>query len=152
MMALSGVRNSWLMVARKRLLSALARSASARASSSACSWCLLSVTSRTRDNLATILVPASTAGCSSGRQRISTQTNCAVGSPFAGRLATDAKLHGSAFAQDRSIAERSQISRPVGDMDPAEQALFLQLADSAAEQRLVQQATRTATRHHGRSG
>ena len=46
MMALSGVRSSWLMVARKRLLAALARSASARASSSACSCTLRSVTSR----------------------------------------------------------------------------------------------------------
>ena len=46
MMALSGVRSSWLMVARKRLLEASACSAAVRARSSACSWIFRSVTSR----------------------------------------------------------------------------------------------------------
>src|SRR5215472_4265013 len=46
MMALSGVRSSWLTVARKRLLSLLACSASVRASSIARSCDLRSVTSR----------------------------------------------------------------------------------------------------------
>ena len=53
MMALSGVRSSWLMVARKRLLAALARSASARASSSACLLLLaLGDVAHDRDHLA----------------------------------------------------------------------------------------------------
>ena len=38
MMAFSGVRNSWLMVARKRIFAASACSAALRARSSACSW------------------------------------------------------------------------------------------------------------------
>ena len=46
MIALSGVRSSWLMVARKRPLAVLARSASRRASSIDCSCALRSVTSR----------------------------------------------------------------------------------------------------------
>ncbi len=46
MMALSGVRSSWLMVARKRVFDASACSAALRACSSACSCTLRSVTSR----------------------------------------------------------------------------------------------------------
>ena len=73
MMALSGVRSSWLMVARKRLLATLARSASARASSSTCSWTLRSVMSRMT---ATTSRSLPLEACSSGRQRISIQMNC----------------------------------------------------------------------------
>ena len=85
MMAFSGVRNSWLMVARKRVLAASACSAALRARSSACSWILRSVTSR-------ITATTSAAGvarsrrCSSGRQRISTQMKSTW--PIWPRLAT----------------------------------------------------------------
>ena len=77
MMALSGVRSSWLMVARKRVLAASACSAAVRARSSACSWIFRSVTSRitatTSDSAAAVVGDA----CSSGRQRISTQMKSA---------------------------------------------------------------------------
>ena len=72
MMAFSGVRSSWLMVARNRVLEASACSAAVRASSSACSWSLRSVTSRI-----TATTSASGEACSSGRQRISTQMKSA---------------------------------------------------------------------------
>ena len=123
MMALSGVRNSWLMVARKRLLAALARSASVRASSSACSCRLRSVTSRsTATTSRRSGLPASTVACSSGRQRISIHTNCTAGRPFGvGSLAPHAELDRTALAERRGIAERGQISGAVGDMDAIEQ-------------------------------
>ncbi len=72
MMALSGVRNSWLMVARKRLLAALARSASARASSSASSCSLRAVMSRMTATTSRSAISSPTAW-SNARQRISTQ-------------------------------------------------------------------------------
>jgi hypothetical protein len=76
MIALSGVRSSWLMVARKRLLAAFARTASSRASSRARSWPLRSVTSRITATTSRSLSGPSAR--SSGRQRISTQMNWEV--------------------------------------------------------------------------
>ena len=53
-----------------------------------------------------------------------------------GRFAPHAEFDGLAFAQRRGVAERGQISRPVGHMDAAEQALPVQVGDAATEQRL----------------
>ena len=139
MMALSGVRNSWLMVARKRLFAALARSASARASSSACCCCLRRVTSR---NTATTsrrpASPASAPACSSGRQRISIQTNSTAGCPWAS--ASSRRTRNSTerlSAKRRGVAERRQIGGPIGDMDAVEQAMAVQIGKTRAEQRLA---------------
>ncbi len=155
MMALSGVRNSWLMVARKRLLAALARSASAARVLKRLFLALaLGHVAKHGDNLATIVgtglrppaVPSAGSAFRS-RQIVPPRPRGRLGA-----VATDAKLDGSALAQRRSIAERRQISRPVGDMNAAEQTLAVQIRNPAAEQRLRPQATRTAPRHRGRAG
>ena len=88
------------------------------------------------NDFAAVIAATSTAACSSGRQRISIQTNSACTAIGVGTLAPDAELDGAALAQGRCIAERGQISGAVGDMDAAEQALPVQVDDTAAEQRL----------------
>ena len=76
MMAFKGVRSSWLMVARKRLLASLARSASVRALSSASSSLLRSEMSRvTATTCGPLLARSAPGGSSSARQRVSTHTN-----------------------------------------------------------------------------
>ncbi len=138
MMALSGVRNSWLMVARKRLFAALARSASACASSSAC-WCCLRVghVAQHRDDLAAVLTarhrrpPARTAGSASRSRRIPASARPSA-STLSRRTRNSTEL---GFRQGRGIAERGQIGRAVGDMDALEQAVAMQFAMRDAEQR-----------------
>src|SRR6185437_3110096 len=78
MIAFSGVRSSWLMVARKRVLAASAASVALRANSSACSCILRSVTSRITATTSDPDPPGSWETCSSGRQRISTQMKSTV--------------------------------------------------------------------------
>ena len=53
-----------------------------------------------------------------------------------GTLAPHAELDGAALSYRRRIAQCAQISGPVGDVDAAEQALAVQVRNSAAEQRL----------------
>ena len=74
MMALSGVRSSWLILARNLTLAALALSASARARSSASSWFLRSLTSRITATTSGSPVVTPALAWSTLRQRISTQT------------------------------------------------------------------------------
>src|SRR4029079_708189 len=130
MMALSGVRNSWLMVARKRVLDASACSATVRASSSACSWSLRSVPSR---NTAT----TSTSGeaCSSGRQRISTQMKSAgwLWAPNGTRPRPE--LDALRLAATRGLRQGGEIGRTVGDVDAVEQAMAAEPGDGGAQHR-----------------
>ena len=133
-MALSGVRSSWLMVARKRLLAALARSDSARAISMRRSCALRSLTSR------------STATTSRSRRPSSPAANRAAGSAFPTQMkwpawsrvafAADAEFERALFVQRGGVGERGEIGRPVGDMHAVEQAIAQQLVDRNAEQRL----------------
>ncbi len=133
MMALSGVRSSWLMVARKRLLAAFARSASARASSSACSCSLRSVMSRITATTSRSLADAAFARLIERpaahldpdelrrprRRRI-------------GRIAADAELDRAGFAERGRVGERREIGRAVGDMHAVEQAVAEQVAAPCA--------------------
>ena len=118
MMALSGVRNSWLMVARKRVLDASACSAAVRASSSACSCILRSVTSR---------ITATTSASRRGLiERPATHLDPdEIGGDVvaADRIAADAELDAARFAAARGIRQRGEIGRTIGDMDAIEQAM-----------------------------
>ncbi len=146
MMALSGVRNSWLIVARKRLLEALARSCSARAISMACSVTLRSLTSRSTATTSRSPVFGLPAVCSRGRQRISTQMKCAAWCSLS-RFAADAEFHRAGLAMRRGIGQRGQEGRAVGDMDAVEHAVAVQVIDPHAEQSLRPPATRTVRNH-----
>ena len=102
---------------------------------SACCCSLRSVTSRNTATTSRDPVARSAAFRSNGRQRISIQTNSAV-RPAVGvdAVAANAEFDRTRFAQCRGIAERGEIGRPVGDMDPVEQAVAGQLATAHAEQ------------------
>ena len=136
-MALSGVRSSWLMVARKRLLEASACSAAVRARSSACSWILRSVMSRITATTSASGEAAALDACPSGRQRISTQMKSTElfepRSPPRGtsRLRRNSTLRSSSprAASDK----RREIGRPVGDMNAVEQAVRQQPRRRRAE-------------------
>ena len=132
MMAFSGVRSSWLMVARKRVLAASACSAALRARSSACSWSLRSVTSRI-----TATTSARASGdpaCSSGRQRISTQMKSTAPIVLAANcLPPQTKLDAARLAAARGVRQRGEIGRTIGDMDAIEQAMAEQPRDRHAE-------------------
>ena len=134
-MALSGVRSSWLMVARKRLFALLVRSDSLRAISSARSCTLRSVTSRSTATTSRSPEFAASAARSSGRQRISIQTKWP---PWGSRVAVaaDAEFDRAVLAERGRIGERGEIGRPVGDMHAVEQAVAGKLAGAHAEQRL----------------
>ena len=118
MMAFSGVRNSWLMVARKRVLEASACSAAVRASSSACSWTLRSVTSR---------ITATTSASADGlleRPAPHLDPDEIGGNILAAnRVAAQAELDAARLAATRGIRQRGEIGRTVGDMDAVEQAV-----------------------------
>ena len=134
MMALSGVRSSWLMVARKRLLATLARSASARASSSTCSWTLRSVMSRMT---ATTSRSLPLAACSQrpaahlDPDELPGRRNRRVG-----RIAADPELHRPAFALRGGIGERREVGRAVGNVHAVEQAVAQEVLHLGAEERL----------------
>ena len=139
MMTLSGVRSSWLMVARKRAFDALARSASARASSSAC---FLSLADRDvthhGDNLIAYRCRAGPLPrSSSGWQRISSQRKFTLMRPaeFLAVL-THAKFHRSRIVMSERIAQRRQIGRAIGDMHAVEQTVAQQFGYWRVEQRL----------------
>ena len=50
------------------------------------------------------------------------------------RIAPHSELHRARLAQGRGIGERGEIGRPIGDVDPIEQMMAVQLADLGAEQ------------------
>ncbi len=57
------------------------------------------------------------------------------GAAGVGCLAPNAKLDGAVLTQRRGIAERRQIRRAIGHVNAVEQAVRVQIADPAAEQR-----------------
>ena len=126
-MALSGVRSSWLMVARKRVFDASACSAAVRARSSACSWSLRSVTSRiTATTSASASAVRRSEACSSGRQRISTQMKSTwflAPRAAARHFPPETKFDAARLAAARRIRQRGEIGRTIGDMDAVEQAM-----------------------------
>ena len=153
MMALSGVRNSWLMVARKRLLAALARSASrARVLKRLFLLFAFGHVAQHGDDLAAIVNagircrlferPAAHFDPDELRRRDA----AASGASHRTRNSTD-----RLSPKRRRIAERGQISRPVGDMDAAEQPLAVQIARARSRTATGQPATQTAPRHRGRA-
>ena len=153
MMALSGVRNSWLMVARKRLLAALARSASACASKQRLLLALaLGHVAQHRDDFAAARVRRIGDACSSGRQRISIQTNSGIGAAVGiDGFAPHAELDRTAFSERRGIAERRQISGPVGDMDALEQTMAVQFGNTRNQTATRRPARQTGPRRRGRA-
>ena len=133
MMALSGVRSSWLMLARNLLFAACARSASARASSIACSWVLRGVTSRITATtsrtpaLAGRAVEWTTAHLDPDELRHRGTTRFA-------RLAADPEFDRALVAMRRRIRERCEIGGAVADMHAVEQAVVVQPIQAHAEQ------------------
>ena len=127
MMALSGVRSSWLMVARKRVLDASACSAAVRARSSACSWILRSVTSRITATTSASAATVASDACSSGRQRISTQMkSTGLFWPRAPPRGASRRRRNSTLRASPPRAasdKRGEIGRTIGDMDAVEQAV-----------------------------
>ena len=117
-MAFSGVRSSWLMVARNRVLDASACSAAVRASSSACSWTLRSVTSR---------ITATTSASERGLlERPATHLDPdEIGGNVlaANRIAAETEFDAARLAAARGIRQRREIGRTIGDMDAVEQAV-----------------------------
>ena len=104
MMALSGVRSSWLMVARKRVLAALACSASVRASLERLLLHLaVGDVAHHRDDFAPRA--ARRPRCSSGRQRISTQMKSAAIGLAAHGIAPHAELDAARLAAARGIRQ-----------------------------------------------
>ena len=117
MMALSGVRSSWLMVARKRVLDASARSAAVRANSSACSCTLRSVTSR-------ITATTSASGEALLERPAAHLDPDEIGVALAaGDIAPQPELDAARLAAARGIRQCGQIGRTIGDMDAVEQAV-----------------------------
>ncbi len=139
MMALSGVRSSWLMVARKRVLAASACSAAVRARSSACSWILRSVTSR---------ITATTSASALPRLRRLLERPATHLDPdeidrdvltalaAARRIAPETEFDAARLAAARGVRQRGEIGRTIGDMDAVEQAVAEQPRDRRAEHRL----------------
>ena len=137
-MAFSGVRSSWLMVARKRLLEASARSASVRASSSACSWILRSVTSRiTATTSASVAADASRRLFERPAAHFEPDEIGGRGRPRSPR-GTSRRTRNSTLRASpprAGIRQRGEIGRTIGDMDAIEQAVPEQPRRRRAEQR-----------------
>ena len=153
MMALSGVRNSWLMVARKRLLARVG-ALGLGVGVLECLLLLLALghVAQYRDHFAATLLtgigaglferPAAHLDPDEFRRRMPIGIDA---------VAPHAELDRAAFRQGRGVAERRQVSGPIDDMDAVEQAMAVQIGNARAEQRLRRPATRTARRRRGRA-
>ena len=136
MIAFSGVRSSWLMVARKRVLAASACSAALRASSSACSWTFRSVTSRMTATTSALRFglpgaferPAAHLDPDEVDLRRSTALH-------ARHLPSHTKLDAARFAAARGVGQRGEIGRAIGDMNTIEQPMAEQSRDRRAQHR-----------------
>ena len=105
-----------------------------------------------RDDLAAIFAAIRPLVCSNGRQRISIQTNSVVGRPSASTASRRTRNSTERdFTESGGVAQRGQIGRTVGDMDPVEQAVAVQVARCANRTRLRRPARRTARRRRGRA-
>ena len=134
MMALSGVRSSWLMLARNLLFAACARSVSARASSTACS-CILRArdVAHHRDDLArSAFSPAALLERTAAH--LDPDELRHRGNARLARLSADAELDRALLAVRRRIRQRREIGRTVADMNAVEQSMVVQPAQADAEQ------------------
>ena len=130
MMALSGVRSSWLTLARKRLFTSSARSASARACSSSSAWRRCSVTSRVTATTLDCRRPAvpspppgrRSGGCASRRRSPAARPR--RGPTAASRCRRNCTRAGRPWAAT-SLRACSR-SGTVADMDALQQAVALQ--------------------------
>ena len=140
MMALSGVRSSWLMVARKRLLDASACSAAVRASSSACS-CDLPVgdvahhgddlgLQRSRDFRGLLERPAA--------HLDPDEIDRTAAAPLAAarHVPSQTKFDAARLAAARGVRKRGEIGRAIGDVDAVEQAVPQQPRRRRSQHRL----------------
>ena len=143
MMALSGVRSSWLMVARKRLLALLMRSDSLRAISSARSCTLRSVTSR---STATTSRSPDVAAAAIERPAAHFDPGKMAAMRLRIAVAADAEFDRAVFAERGRIGQRGQIGRPVGHMHAVEQAVAGEFAARARRTAVRPPARRTARR------
>ena len=66
-------------------------------------------------------------------------------------VAPHPELDRTVFRQGGGVAERGQISRPIGDMDAVEQAMAVQIGEARAEQGLGRRRHEQARRHRGRA-
>ena len=152
MIALSGVRSSWLMVARKRLLAALAlvliRRARSRARAPAILRSLTSRSTATTSRSVRICLPGGGIERPAAHFDPGEMAGCAQ--PVA--VAADAEFDRAVLAERRRIGQRGEIGRPVGDMHAVEQAVPGKLALAARRTAARPPAKRTAPRRCARAG